>query len=163
MKTMKKAISLLIILFITAVLFFLIHILTPAPGQTSGNGNIALIIMLPLPVLFVLLIVRFNALLKPYLQKYALLVLGLLLSATHILLASLYQRTIFQLHLQVLEQAHLDRYGYIDAQYLQSITGLFSIHVNSAYFNINTYLIFLSMALFVSLLILILKLRRNKT
>lgn len=52
----------------------------------------------------------------------------------------------------MIKNALIEKDGYVDIQYLQSITSGLTIHVNNQFFNINTFFMFLTSTIFIALI-----------
>ncbi|MCG3088903.1 hypothetical protein [Sporosarcina cyprini] len=53
----------------------------------------------------------------------------------------------------LLAETYKKEVGHIDWGYIDTITSFMSLHVNSQYFNVNSYFMFLSFAIFLAQLI----------
>ena len=151
---MKKIYLVLISLLVMAAgLFWLINQLTPRPGSVSGNGNVALLVMMPLQLLFILSLVLWYFIFKK--MKLQLPAAGgmLLVLAAVIGAGIYYQQQALERYRQYLFQVNKEMHGWEDWDYIRSITdSLASPHVNSQYFNGFTYLWFLAATIFAGLL-----------
>lgn len=153
---MKKVyLKVIIISFINAVLFYLINSMNPYPGQSSGTGNPAIILMFILGPLFCYLVILWVELFKKVNLKPTMLVLGIVAILTHLLVGFLYQKGSFIKYRNILQDAYHERHGFVDHVYIDQITSLFSIHVNNQYFNLNTYLMFLTLSILLAFLVII--------
>jgi hypothetical protein len=138
---------------LAALLFWFANIMNPNPGQTSGNGNPAILLAGILILLFCYLVYlwvrtfrRFP--IKPYYFRISMAAI-----ITHLIVASLYQRSSFHNYRNVLADAYQEDFGFVDWQYIDSITSFMSIHINNQYFNMNTYLMFLTSSILVALVV----------
>lgn len=155
---MNKYIFVLVFaLALSGGLFYLIHLFTVTPGTISGNGNIAILFMMPLPILFLVSIYCWYHLFKKVTVRPSLLVGGLLLLATGITAGIMYQRQRFYQYREYLFDVHKEIHGLEDWEYILDITsgGIYSPHVNNQFFNLNTYLIYIACSLLLSILIVI--------
>lgn len=147
----------IIISVISAVLFYFINLMNPSPGQSSGNGNPAIILMFILGPLFCYLIILWVELFKKVNLKPTLLILGIVGISTHLVVAFLYQKGSFIKYKNILQDAYHEQHGFVDHVYIDQITSLFSIHVNNQYFNLNTYLMLLTLSILLSFLVIVTK------
>lgn len=144
---------------ISGVLFYFINLMNPSPGKTSGNGNPALIHMVVLVPLFCYLVILFVKFFKEMNIKPTMLVLGIVAIATHWMVGFFYQKGSYIKHKNILQDLYYEQHGFEDNVYIDQITSLFSIHVNSQYFNLNTYLMFLTLSILISFLVIIMQKR----
>ncbi|WNF38360.1 hypothetical protein RJD24_08035 [Bacillaceae bacterium IKA-2] len=153
---MKKIfLQAIIISVISAVLFYLSNLMNPSPGQSSGNGNPAIIFMFILVPLFCYLVILWVKLFKKVNLKPTMLVLGIVAIATHWMVGFFYQKGSLIKYKNILQDAYHEQHGFVDNVYIDQITSLFSIHVNNQYFNLNTYLMFLTLSILISSLVII--------
>lgn len=141
------------VLVLAAGLFWLINQLTPRPGSVSGNGNVALLFMMPLPLLFILSLVLWYFIFRK--MKLQLPAAGgmLLVLAAVIGSGIYYQQQALERYQQYLFEVNKEMHGWADWDYIRSITAsLASPHVNSQYFNGFTYLLFIAATIFAGLL-----------
>ena len=144
--------ALFVTLIIISFIFIFGNAMTTTPGQTSGNGNPAILLLLPLFVLFIVLIFQwFKVFRDKIISKKAVIILSLLV-VCHQVIGIYYQIKSFRSYRISLAEVYEGQFGEIDWDYIDSITSGFSIHINNQYFNINTYFLFLSLSLFVWLL-----------
>lgn len=140
----KTTITLIVITLLTVALFAVSHIMTVSPGSTSGNGNPVLLVfflLVPIVPVFIFIWQRFfNHWNLSGKQISIVFALGIL----HLVGGFLFQRMKFEEYKEVIRQALIEREGYADLDYLNSITSGLTIHVNNQYFNTNTFLMFLT-------------------
>ncbi|MCG3089720.1 hypothetical protein [Sporosarcina cyprini] len=151
---MKRiCLSLSCVLLLAAGLFWLINQLTPRPGGVSGNGNVALLVMMPLPLLFILAFVLWYFIFKKIQPRLPIVAGMLLVLAAGIAAGIYFQQLWLEEYRQYLFQVNKELHGYGDWDYIRSITSsLASPHVNSQYFNGFTYLLFLAATIVAGLL-----------
>lgn len=152
--------GLYVTLIITFLVFMLGNAMTATPGRVSGNGNPALLLFLPLFVLFPLLIFQwFKVFRNKPIRPGTTIVLTMLIICHHVI--GIYmQIKSFQSYRLLLANVYEAEYGEIDWSYIDSITSGISIHVNNQYFNSNTYLMLVSLSLLIGLVSQIFKTRR---
>lgn len=136
-------------------LFYLIHIMNPAPGTVSGNGNPAIIFIILLVPLFFILVSLFYKILILVNLKPNISVIGIILISFHWLFGYFYQRGAFIKYKNILQDKYYEQFSYIDYEYIEQITSFLSIHVNKQFFNLNTYLMFISLALLLAFVFII--------
>lgn len=149
---MKTKVLLFIQLVLAALLISLGNAMTTTPGRSSGNGNPAIILFVPLMVIFIVLVIQWINLLKDRKLSLRAIIIVLLLIIGHYTLGIYYQFISYRNYRSLLAQVYADEYGHIDWSYIDSITTGLSIHINNQYFNVNTYFLFVSLSLFLSLL-----------
>ena len=145
-------ITLLVASILSLGIFLLSKQMTPIPGTTSGNGNPALFLSLILIPLFVLMVILWIRILNVHSFSNNVLIIGILGIFIHLTVGLLYQRNALIEYRQIIEDALFKKEGVVDAEYLQSITSLFSIHVNNQYFNLNTFFMFVTFSILVAIL-----------
>lgn len=146
---MKVAkLTLLITSVVVLLLFYVININTVSPITVSGNGNPFIIVAAPLlPLLIVLLwgrIFRVHSIS----QRFS--IVGIILTFVHLIIAFIYHRISLANYRDIIKDAHIEKYGKVDSQYIQDITTGITIHVNNQYFNVNTFFMFISVFQFLS-------------
>jgi len=138
--------------------------MTVTPGTTSGNGNPALFIgftLIPIMISMVFLWIR---IINTKTIKNKFLIAGMLLIVIHWIIAFMYQMKEFRIYKEVIKNALLEKDGVVSTEYLNSITSIFSVYVNNQYFNLNTFIMFLTLSLFVAILFCILgRLEKSQT
>ncbi|MBB4824832.1 ABC-type sugar transport system permease subunit [Sporosarcina luteola] len=147
---MKKiCLTLTGVLVLSAGLFWLINKMTVRPGSISGNGNVAILFMMPLPLLFIVSLILWYFIFKKQQPRFSIVASVLSLLAVGIGVGIYYQ----QRYRIYLFQVNKELHGWVDWDYIQSITdSLASPHVNSQYFNGFTYLLFNGATIFAGLL-----------
>ncbi|MDZ5474001.1 hypothetical protein SM124_19965 [Bacillus sp. 31A1R] len=83
--------------------------------------------------------------------------LGLLVILLHIIGGTLYQTISFRNYRDFLAEVYKQNFGFTDWEYINQITSFMSIHVNNQYFNINTFLMFTTLSIFIAIVIHLLK------
>ncbi|QTD43146.1 hypothetical protein [Sporosarcina sp. Te-1] len=141
------------LLVLSAGLFWLINKMTVRPGLISGNGNVAILFMMPLPLLFILAFVLWYFIFKKIHLRLP-LAGGTLLGLAVVIAAGIYyQQLALERYRTHLFHVNKELHGREDWDYIRSITAsLASPHVNSQYFNGLTYLLFVAATIFAGLL-----------
>ncbi|MFD2042972.1 hypothetical protein ACFSTA_01470 [Ornithinibacillus salinisoli] len=149
---MKNTLWLFVVGIISWSLFLIANNMTPGPGVTSGNGNPAILMMIPLILLFAILVFLWGRILKPYANSSSLILIALFTIVIHWIIAIYFQLGEFNRYKQLLADTYQKDIGFVDWQYIDSITSSFlSIYVNNQIFNLNTFFMFLTLSLFVAL------------
>ncbi|WP_160036928.1 hypothetical protein [Paenibacillus sp. An7] len=153
-------------LFATLIIVFLLFMfgnsMTTIPGQSSGNGNPAILLLLPLSIFFIVLTFQWFKFFKDKMMSNKTVIILSLLIICHHAIGLYYQIMSFQSYRILLAEVYERQFGTIDWDYINSITSGLSIHINNQYFNINTYFLFLSLSLLIWLLSqMIISLRRK--
>ena len=154
---MKNGILLILLSLLCALLFFFINQMTPHPGRTSGNGNPAIPIIAVLFLLFCYLVVLWVKVSKNVVVNRLRLIFPMVLIVIYWIFGILYQKNSFIVYRNVLANAHKEKYNVNDWEYINQITSFMSIHVNNQYFNVNTFLLFITASLFIALLFKLLR------
>ncbi|WP_216831410.1 hypothetical protein [Alkalihalobacterium elongatum] len=156
---MKKEYTLVIIIsIVSGLLFYIFNLLTPSPRTVSGNGNPALLLMPILLPLFVYLVFLWIKVLKNFRINSRIALIAIIGIVFHWFFGLYYQQFLFNNHRNVLADVYQKEFGYVDRVYIEQITSsLLSIHTNKLYFNLNTYLMFLTLSIFLSLSIVLIK------
>lgn len=150
---MKTKVFLLLNLLCMSVLFKLIHAITTTPGQSSGNGNPAILFMLPIVLLFIVLLFQWFSVVDRWVTSLKRLGIVILVGVVHWIVALYYQRLSFLKYREVIVEAYVARFGEVDMNYIESITTGLSIHVNNQYFNVNTFFMLVSLSFVISAMI----------
>ncbi|MBS4199193.1 hypothetical protein KHA93_05930 [Bacillus sp. FJAT-49732] len=151
---MRRRVILIIGISILAIPIFLIcNFMNPKPGQTSGNGNPAILLLGIIFIMFCCLVYLWTKVFSDYTIKTGVLLVGITVTFIHLVMSIFYQRIAFLRYKNILAEKYKVDFGFIDGQYIDSITSFMSIHVNKQYFNVNTYFIFLTASIFLSLLL----------
>lgn len=128
----------------TALVFAVGNFLTVRPSSISGNGNPTLVIFfVVVPLVPVYIFVWHRFFLKwnlTWKHLFTIVVVGIL----HLVAGFFYQLMKFVEYKEIIRQAVIEREGYADMNYLDSITSGITIHVNNQYFNTNTFFMFLT-------------------
>ncbi len=156
---LKKEYTLVIIIsIVSGLLFYIFNLLTPSPRTVSGNGNPALLLMPILLPLFVYLVFLWIKVLKNFRINSRIALIAIIGIVFHWFFGLYYQQFLFNNHRNVLADVYQKEFGYVDRVYIEQITSsLLSIHTNKLYFNLNTYLMFLTLSIFLSLSIVLIK------
>jgi hypothetical protein len=149
----RRIISITVVSLLAIPLFWVCNLMNPEPGQTSGNGNPAILLLFIIVILFFCLLYLWTKIFNELTIKPVILITGITLTFIHLVVSFLYQRNAFLKYKKVLAETHKENFGSIDWQYIESITSFMSIHVNKQLFNLNTYFMFLSASIFLSLLL----------
>lgn len=144
---MKPKLFLCINLVVISLIFLFGNSMTTTPGRSSGNGNPAIILLVPLFILFVILVSQWFYILKDKKIKIRSTIIFLLVIVCHCIVGMYYQFISHRNYRDLLAQVYAEEFGSIDWQYMNSITTGFSIHMNNQFFNLNTYLIFVSLSI----------------
>ncbi|MCM3633644.1 hypothetical protein [Paenibacillus camelliae] len=158
---MKKVIYLLLNLVVIFLLFMFGNGMTPRPGSSSGNGNPAILLFVPLGILFIVLVVQWFNLIKKR-AHIKVTIITLLVLVCHFIAGFYYQVASYRKYRDYLAEVHAEQFGSVDWEYINSITSGLSIHINNQYFNWNTCFLFVSFSMFIALMINVIKLRTEK-
>lgn len=150
---MKKILYLLLNLVVIFLLFMFGNGMTTTPGSSSGNGNPAILLFIPLGILFIVLVVQwFNTIKKKRAHVNATLITILVL-VCHFIAGFYYQVASYRKYRDYLAEVYAEQFGSVDWEYINSITSGLDIHINNQYFNWNTYFLFISFSIFIALTI----------
>ncbi|MBU9711723.1 hypothetical protein [Evansella tamaricis] len=149
---MKKAwISITIATVISGLLFYVMNLMTPSAGIDSGNGNPAIVLIPILFPLFVYLVYSWIKVLKFFHMTLRVGISTLLLITFHWVIGLYIHRVMFDRHRETLADAYEQLFGYVDWEYIDHITSsLLSIHTNKLYFNLNTFFMYLTLSILLS-------------
>ncbi|MGN7356185.1 MULTISPECIES: hypothetical protein [unclassified Paenibacillus] len=100
-------------------------------------------------ILFIILVLQWVALFKNTKLSCAKIVILWLIIAGHFTIGIYYQMTSYRKYRIFLSRVYEEKFGEIDWPYIKSITSGLSIHINNQYFNGNTFLLFVSLSLFI--------------
>ena len=155
----KEHITLIAISILAIPLFWISNVMTPNPGQSSGNGNPAILFMGIICILFCSLVYLWVRTFNNYRHRLNSVtgIICIFLLTFHLFISSLYQRHSFIHYKNVLADAYKERFGTVDWVYIDQITSFMSIHVNNQYFNVNTYFMFLAFSILTAILIVYLQ------
>ncbi|WP_339294470.1 hypothetical protein MKY82_23385 [Paenibacillus sp. FSL W7-1279] len=149
-------------LFISALLCLLVvlfgNAMTPKLGTSSGNGNPAILLFIPLSILFLVLVNQWIRVFKDV--KMSLISLSLLIFtlAGYIIAGYVYQLRRLEVYRQIQAEAFESEYGKVDWTHIESITsGILSIHMNNQFFNVNTYFMMMAFSLLLCFLYKLIK------
>lgn len=149
---MKFAKVKLFVIHILALgIFLIVNQMTPNPGDTSGNGNPALLIvwiLIPILIFMVILWVRIFRMSSISTTVFIISIFGILV---HLTVSIFYQKNELNEYREVIKIALINREGVADTQYIQSITSGLDIHVNNQNFNINTYFMFVTFSILLAI------------
>ncbi len=148
MKKIYIAINLAVIFLI----FFLGNEMTTTPGHSSGNGNPAILLSVPLLICFIILVIHWFYLLKDKRFNIRTIFMMVLIVIIHFTIGVYYQIISYRNYREFLAQVYAEQYGSVDWEYINSITTGFSIHINNQFYNWNTCLLFLSLSFFIWLI-----------
>jgi hypothetical protein len=144
----KQVIGLLINALVCLILVLFGNAMTPIPGGSSGNGNPAILLLIPLSILFLVLVYQWIRVwkgVKVSLSRLSLLILAL---TGYIITGYIYQLHRLEIYRTIQAEAFESRYGEVDWVHIESITtGILSIHMNNQFFNVNTYFMLVAFSL----------------
>ena len=152
----NKKITLCIICLLVLGVFLIINQMTPNPGTSSGNGNPALLIAWVLLPFFFVMFFLWVQIFRKHTISTSFQIISISGITIHLIVAFLYQRYELNKYKQVIKDALIKRDGGVDAEYFNAITKGMSIHINNQNFNFNTYFMFISFSILVSIVYLFL-------
>lgn len=154
---MKKQVNFLVpffqLLVICGLLFIFGNLMQTMPKQISGNGNLGVVSMLALVILFpfvVYVCVRLLIQLRIRPRGLSLLGVGAVLD---LCFGYLYQLQSYSNYKEFVKEQVISSGRTSDEVYIDSITSGFSSYMNSQFFNVNTFIMFGSSVLVASILI----------
>lgn len=147
-----KLVVVSILVIIVLGLFIMGNLMTVSPGASSGNGNPAHLLLIGIIPLFFVLSFLWISLFQLFSIRTSSYIVGLFAVLFHLTVAFLYQRSELNDYREVIGQALASRNGTADMIYLKSITSGWTIHVNNQYFNLNTFLMFMTASIFVAIM-----------
>lgn len=151
---MKKELLLLFSIYIIAIpLFWIGNYLTPSTSLASGNGNPAFVVMFIVFILFLIMVYCWMKIFIHYPIKRSISLLGIVLILAHLTLAFLHQRKSALEFKEIFAERYEEFFGYVDWTYVDQATSLFSIHLNAQFFNLNTYFMYITAAIMLSLIL----------
>jgi len=113
---MKTKLLLAANLLLISVLFLLGNFMTTVPGRSSGNGNPAILILIPLSFLFCILVMQWFHYLKGRNLRAKSVVVLLLIMSVH-LLGGLYYKSIrYQQYRNYLAHVYEEKHGSVDCR-----------------------------------------------
>lgn len=143
--------SFLVVIGLLGLLFSFCHSMTPAPGSISGNGNPALIFILPIVILLTVLIALWRKIFRVHQVSERFIKISATLAVVYIIAGFMYYRIALNDYKQVIYDAILKAEGQVDLEYVELITSGLSIHVNNQHFNLNTFLMCMCAVLLMAL------------
>ncbi|OLO39229.1 hypothetical protein BTR23_09260 [Alkalihalophilus pseudofirmus] len=154
---MKNIIFLLIATIMAGLLFWFCNMMTPQPGQSSGNGNPAILAIPILCILSFFIVFLLIRIFQTLSMKFILFPMSMVTIVIYWMAALFYQRGSYINYRNILVEENLKDRGFVDWEYIDTITTFMSIHINNQFFNFNTYFVFLSFCIFVTLTIVLIK------
>ncbi|WP_156337289.1 hypothetical protein [Paenibacillus dakarensis] len=145
---MKNKLLLLSNMAIIFMLFLFGNSMTTTPGASSGNGNPAILLLIPIFMLFIILILQWVHLLKNMIFSLRTFTILLISIVIHFTVGIYYQVIMHSKYRDVLATVYKERFGVVDWEYINSITTGFTIHINNQFFNCNTYFMLVSLSIF---------------
>ncbi|WFB56726.1 hypothetical protein [Paenibacillus sp. BR1-192] len=146
---MRRFAALIIIALALLGMVLFGNMMTPRPGSSSGNGNPAILLLIPLSILFLMLVYQWFRIFKQLKMPLSWLSLVILALAGYITAGYAYQLHRLEIYREILAEAFQLRWGQTDWEHIESITsgGLLSIHMNNQFFNWNTYFMMIAFSL----------------
>ncbi|ACX66637.1 hypothetical protein MHI43_22360 [Paenibacillus sp. FSL H8-0457] len=146
---MRRFAALIIIALAALGVVLFGNMMTPRPGSSSGNGNPAILLLIPLSILFLMLVYQWIRLFKDVKLSLSRLSLLILVLIGYIIAGYAYQLHRLEIYREILAEAFQLRWGQTDWDHIVSITsgGLLSIHMNNQFFNWNTYFMMIAFSL----------------
>ncbi|MGW8826190.1 hypothetical protein ACWGNU_29155 [Paenibacillus lautus] len=146
---MRRFAALIIIALALLGMVLFGNMMTPRPGSSSGNGNPAILLLIPLSILFLMLVYQWIRIFKDLKMPLSWLSLVILALAGYITAGYAYQLHRLEIYREILAEAFQLRWGQTDWDHIESITsgGLLSIHMNNQFFNWNTYFMMIAFSL----------------
>lgn len=145
-------VTLIILSLLTLVIFLMINQSTVEPGSSSGNGNPLLLMTFVLVPILILMVICWVIIMRVHNLNRKNSIVILSISFIHIIGAFVYHRYSLNNYIEVIRNAIIERNGSVNSDYLNDITSIFSIHVNNQYFNVNTFLVFISISILIALI-----------
>lgn len=144
----RRFIGLLVNMLVSLVLVLFGHAMTPRLGTSSGNGNPAILLFIPLSILFLLLVYQWIRVFQDVKISKGRLSLLVTTLVGYIIAGYVYQLHRLEIYREIQADAFEKKYGYMDWTHIESITsGILSIHMNNQFFNWNTYFMMLAFSL----------------
>lgn len=150
----KRVYLLLALLFTCGVAVYFGSLMTTHPKQISGNGNLGLIFLPVLLLFFWPIVSGWTNLIEAIDRRW--LAIGVV--ALPVLLISGYrnQQIEFEKYRTYVIDVVMNREGRGDLAYAKSITSdVFSTYMNNQLFNLNTFLMYIGLSIWVSILIVL--------
>jgi len=144
-------VKLFIVHILALGIFLIVNQVTPNPGDMSGNGNPALLIiwiLIPLLIYMMILWVHIFRMSSISTTVFIISIFGILV---HLTVSIFYQKNELNEYREVIKIALINREGVANAQDIQSITSGLDIHMNNQNFNINTYFMFVTFSILLAI------------
>lgn len=151
---MRSRLYLVANLSLLLILFLFGQAMSAVPGRSSGNGNPAILLCIPIGILFILLVFQWLHIFKQRKLSLKFKKISLFIVTIHIFIGVFYQVERLHKYKNYLAEANKEKNGFIDWEYIDSITDGLTVHVNNQYFNLNTYLICVSLSFLLGSIIL---------
>lgn len=158
--------KLIVLLVICAIMFYLGNKMTTFPKQTSGNGNLAIVLVGILLIVSPFLVSSVvNKLERLKIKTLPILLIGIL-SSLYMYFGYIHQ---LEKYLQFKKQVRNEMLSYdhmADNEFIDSALSGFSTYLNSQYFNLNTFGIYVSLILLISSILVVFnkfKISKNST
>lgn len=146
----------IVLLIISGFLFCFGNQMTATPGSSSGNGNLAILSMIALVFIIPIFIYFLMITLKNLRLKLGFLVTMIILSLSYMIVRFLYQSNEYSKYKNLVKEIVLAEGVTKDLDYIDSITSdIFSPFMNSQFFNLNTYVMFICFVIFMSSMIIL--------
>ncbi|MGE7909326.1 hypothetical protein [Lysinibacillus xylanilyticus] len=145
-------VKLFIVHILVLGIFLIVNQVTPSPGDMSGNGNPALLIiwiLIPLLIFIVILWVHIFRMSSISTTVFIISIFGILV---HLTVSIFYQKNELNEYREIIKIALIKREGVANAEYIQSITSGLDIHMNNQNFNINTYFMFVTFSILLAII-----------
>ncbi|MFJ8511815.1 hypothetical protein [Lysinibacillus xylanilyticus] len=145
-------VKLFIVHILVLGIFLIVNQVTPSPGDISGNGNPALLIiwiLIPLLIFIVILWVHIFRMSSISTTVFIISIFGILV---HLTVSIFYQKNELNEYREIIKIALIKREGVANAEYIQSITSGLDIHMNNQNFNINTYFMFVTFSILLAII-----------
>lgn len=151
----NREVILVVLLIISGFLFYFGNQMTAAPESSSGNGNLAILSMIALvfitPIFIFFLMITLNNLRL----RLGYLVTMIILSLSYVIVGFLYQSNEYSKYKNLVKEIVLAEGETKDLDYIDSITSGVSPFMNSQYFNLNTFVMFICFVIFISSMIIL--------
>jgi hypothetical protein len=129
------------------------EMMTTKPGGISGNGNPAILLLVPISILLITLVICWSYAFKNKNISSIFIKVSMAIVVLHMVLGAVYQVQSFKKYKDYLAEIYNEKHGYVDWPYIHSITDGLTIHVNNQYFNVNTFMMCVSFSFFLFLVI----------
>lgn len=154
---MKSLFLLFLNLLVMLALFLLGESMTTTPERSSGNGNPAILLLIPIIILFCILVFQWIKFFKEKKLTIRFYSISFVFILTYLITAINLQAGRFKRYKNHLAEVNGKQNGNIDWEYINSITDGITMHVNNQYFNLNTYLMTVSISYLIFIIFLFLK------